>query len=264
MNTIARRVPIRLTPFSIFGLLLAVVGCGTIAVDISTEIVSQQEIKQNIEYVISGPIAALFIEDGEIELGEGVSVADLDAIESAGWDFEMDVITVEDKDALRMRINQTFTGVDAAEQFRLASEALSEEDTSTSLVPVLEITETEDDVVYDLRMTVSTVEQDGAPIDGAAVPTVEPLIIDGTPFPAFPDFSDGLGDFTDALTDSFDDFISVKWTVEMPGHVSESNATSEDDNRLTWDLTLADVSDGGKELFARSEVSKSSGGSCNL
>lgn len=286
MNAISRRIPLRLTPFSVFGLMLAVVGCGTIAVDIRTEILGQQEIKQNIEYVISGPIATLFITDGEVDLGEDANLADLETIETSGWDVQMDVTKVDGEDALRMRVSQTFTGEDAVEQFRLASAALAEEDSSTSMIPFLEITETEDEVTYELRMSVS-VDEEAVPTDvenePEALPTVEPLIINGTPFPDLLDFSgsdtspeldafgseiegaftDGLQDFTDALESSFEDFITMKWTVEMPGHVRESNATDEDGSTLTWDLGFAELSD-GDELFARSVVSKTAGGSCNL
>lgn len=287
MNAISRRIPLRLTPFSIFGLLLAVVGCGSIAVDIRTEIISQQEIKQNIEYVISGPLAELFITDGKIDLDEDVELADLEAIETAGWDVQMEVTQIDGEDALRMRISQTFKGEDAAEQFRLAGAALSEEDSATSMIPFLEITETEDEVIYELRMSIE-VDDEASAGPGAAssdpevIPTLEPLIINGTPFPDLPDFSnsdpvgefgdfgveveraftDGLQDFTDALESSFEDFITMKWTVEMPGHVRESNATDEDGSLLTWNLGFADLSE-GDDLFASSVVSKNAGGSCN-
>lgn len=290
MNAISRRIPLRLTPFSIFGLLLAVVGCGSIAVDIRTEIISQQEIKQNIEYVISGPLAELFITDGKIDLDEGAELADLEAIEASGWDVKMEVTQIDGEDALRMSISQTFEGEDAAEQFRLAGTALSEEDTATSMIPFLEITETEDEVIYELRMSIEVDDEASAATgdvssDPEAIPTLEPLIINGTPFPDLPDFSnsdtvgdlgefgdfgaeiegaftDGLQDFADSIESSFEDFITMMWTVEMPGHVRESNATDEDGGLLTWDLGFADLSE-GDDLFASSVVSKNAGGSCN-
>lgn len=288
MNAILGRIPLRLTPFSILGLMLAVVGCGTIAVDIRTEIISQQEIKQNLEYVISGPLTELFITDGEIDLGEDAELADLEALETAGWDVLMEVTQVEGEDALRVRISQTFTGEDAAEQFRLASVALSEEDTSTSMIPFLDITETEDEIVYELRMSVEVDEGgDSSLTFDEPVEDFEPLVINGTPFPDLPAFSDsdstgdmgefgdfgaeiedaftdGLQDFTDALESSLGDFITMKWTVEMPGHVRDSNATDEDGSELTWNMGISDLSEGGNELFARSVVNKNAAGSCNL
>lgn len=282
MHAITKHVPVRLTPFSVFGLLLAVVGCGTIAVDIRTQIINQQEIRQEIEYVISGPIAELFITDGQIDLGEEASLGDLDAIEAAGWDLDMSVGEVDGEDALVMRLSQTFTGMDAADQFRRASEALAEEDTSTTMMPLLEITETDDEIIYEIRMSVSADEPTDSTNVGFddSVPTVEPLVIDGTPFPGLPDFSgsgdfgdfgdlegaftDGLEDFSDALAESFEDFITVNWMVEIPGEVEDSNATSQDGRQLVWSLTLSDLSEEeDKELFARSVVNKNAGGSCN-
>lgn len=279
MNALSRRIPVRLTPFSILGLMLAIVGCGTIAVDIRTEIISQQEIKQNLEYVISGPLAQLLITDREVDLSGDSELANIETIEAAGWEVQIDVTQVDDEDAIRLRMSQTFKGEDAAEQFRLATAALSEEDTATSMIPFLDITETEDEIVYELRMSVEADEQtDPSSTQG------EPLTIDGTPFPAviyvddtdnaadlseFEDaiegaFTDSLQDFTDSLESSFEDFITVKWTVEMPGHVQDSNATDEDGSLLTWDIGFADLSDGGDELFARSVVNKNASGSCNL
>ncbi len=255
--------------------MIAVVGCGTIAIDVRTQIISQQEIRQNLEYTISGPLATLLITDGEIDLGEENDLADLEAMESIGWDIQMDVVQVEGEDAVRMRMSQTFKGEDAAEQFRLASTALAEQDTSSTMIPLLEITENEDEIIYELRMSVEVDDEAAQP---GFTTEPEPIDIDGTPFPGFdtsdPEFgefgaelenafSDGLQDFTDALEASFEDFITVTWTVEMPGDVSETNATNEDGNTLTWDLGFSELSDGG-ELFARSVVSKHSGGSCNL
>lgn len=266
MRAITDRLPVRLTPFSVFGLLLAVVGCGTIAVDIRTEIISQQEIRQNLEYVISGPIAELLITDGEIDPDADFNTADLEAVESAGWEVFIGVEEVDGEDALVMRMSQTFTGPDAVEQFRMASEAIAEEDTTTTMVPLLEITETEDEVVYSLQMSVSADDQSGSEPVNDPVPTVEPLIIDGTPFPGLPDFSGTGGfddDFADALAESFEDFITLTWTVEMPGNIEESNATTEDGSTLTWELGLGDVSEQDQELFARSVVNKNAGGSCN-
>lgn len=284
MHAISSRIPIRLTPFSIIGLMLAIVGCGSIVIDIRTQIVSQQEITQSLEYTVSGPLAELLITDGEIDLADDAELADLEAMEAAGWDLQMDVIQIDGDDALRMRLSQTFKGEDAAEQFRLASAALSEEDTATSMVPFLEISETENEVVYELRMQIE-VDDAAASTDFETGLDTEPLIIDGTPFPGLPDFgdpdsigdfgdfgselegafSDGLQDFADALKSSFEDFISVKWTVEMPGQVSESNATDEDGNILTWDLGFAELSDDNSEdLFARSVVSKNQADSCNF
>lgn len=269
MNSITRRVPFRLTPFSIIGLLLAIAGCGTITIDIRTDIASRQEITQNLEYVISGPLAALFITDGEIDLGDDAELADLDAINSAGWDFEMDVVEVDGEDAFRMRVSQTFTGEDAAEQFRLASETLAEEDSSTSMIPLLDITETEDEVVYELRMSVSA-DDIGDPSAGFedTLPPDDPLIVDGTPLPGldfgeFDPFTGGLEDFGEALEASFEDMVTLKWTVEMPGDVTETNATSEEGSVLTWDLGFAELSESDSELFAKSVVNKNAGGNCS-
>ena len=259
-----------------FGLLLAIVGCGTITIDIRTEILSRQEITQNIEYVISGPIATLFITDGEVDLGEDSNVADIEALEAADWLLTTEVTKVDGDDALVMRLSQTFKGEDAAEQFRLASETLAEGDTTTSMVPYLDITENEDEIVYSLRMAVSLDEVPEESGSEFPVATLEPLNIDGTPFAGLPDFSDrtptgdlggafsdGLGDFTDALTDSFGDFITMNWTVEMPGQVTESNATTEDGDSLTWELDFTQLSEIDSDLFATSVVNKNSGGSCN-
>ncbi len=261
MKAISRRIPFRLTPFSILGLLIAAVGCGTIAIDIRTEIISQQEIRQELEYTISGPMAAFFITDGEIDFGEGTDLADLEALETSGWDVKMEVVQVDGEDALSMRVSQTFKGEDAAEQFKLASAALSEEDTATSMVPFLNITETESEVIYELRMEIEV--DDEAPSQPVIEPDPE---LDDKVDAAFDGVDAeiiGLEDFTDALESSFEDFISVKWTVEMPGHIRESNATDEDGSVLTWNLGFSELSDGG-ELFARSSVSKNPGGSCNL
>lgn len=276
MKSPTRRSFVRLTPFSMFGLLLAIVGCGTITIDIRTEILSRQEITQNIEYVISGPIATLFITDGEVDLGEESNVADIQALEAAGWVLTTDVKKIDGDDALVMKLSQTFKAEDAAEQFRLASEALAEGDTTTSMIPYLEIAEDEDEIVYSLRMAVSLDEVPEESGSEFPVATIEPLIIDGTPFAGLPDFSDavptdelggafsdGLGDFTDALTDSFGDFITMNWIVEMPGNVTESNATSEDGGRLTWELDFDQLSEIDSDLFATSVVNKNSGGSCN-
>ena len=103
-----------------------------------------------------------------------------------------------------------------------------------------------------------------APAADGVVPTVGPLTIDGTPFPISPDSGDGLQDFSDALAQSFEDFITVSWTVEMPGRVRETNATDEEGSVLTWNLGLSEISEGSDELFARSVVSKNAAGSCNL
>ena len=275
MQLITNRLPVRLTPFSVFGLILAIVGCGTITVDIRTQIISEQEIRQHLEYVISGPLAELLITDGELDPNAEFNTADLAAVESAGWEVEVGVEQVDGEDALVMRMSQTFTGPDATEQFRLASEAVAEEDTTTTMIPILDIIETEDEIVYDLRMSVSADGQQGD--SAAAVPTLEPIIIDGTPFSGLPDFSDsgdfgsfdgafsdGLEDFADALEDSFADFVKLNWSVEMPGSVEESNATSQDGGVLTWELGLGDFSAENDQLFARSVVSKNSGGSCSF
>ncbi len=277
MQAITRRIPLRLTPFSVFGLLLAIAGCGTIAIDIRTEIISQQEIRQHLEYVISGPIAELLITDGELDPNAEFNTADLEAVEAEGWEVEIGVEKIDGEDALVMRMSQTFTGPDAAEQFKRASEALAEEDTTTTMVPILDITESEDEIVYDLRMSVSADDQSESNVPDAPFPTVEPLTIDGTPFAGLPDFSgtgsadpagldgvftDGLEDFTDALADSFADFIKLNWTVEMPGDIQDSNATSQDGRTLTWELGLGDFSEEDGPLFARSVVNKNSGGSC--
>jgi len=295
MNAIKERIPFRLTRISLIGLLIAVAGCGTITVDIHTQIISQQEISQQIEYIIAGPIAQLMITDGEIDLSDGASLGDLEALDAVGWDFQIDVIQVDGDDAVRMRLSQTFTGEDAAEQFRLASEALAEQDSSTSMVPLLEITETEDEIVYDLRMDISVddaaiggngIPSGGDPASGVTASTPEPLIINGTVFPDLPAFQDpdatgdisdfgafadgleasmgdGMQDFADALAASFEDFITIKWSVEMPGEVGETNATTNQDGLLTWELKFSDIAEGNSELFANSTVSKDTGGSCN-
>jgi hypothetical protein len=99
----------------------------------------------------------------------------------------MAVEQIEGDDAMVMRLSQTFIGEDVAEQFHLASEALAEGDTATSVISFLEITENEDEIVYKLSLSVEASEESA---DVVPLPTLEPLIINRTPFPGPPDFSD--------------------------------------------------------------------------
>jgi hypothetical protein len=49
MQTLFNRLPVRLTPISFIGLLLVILACGSITVDVRTDIKNTQEISQEFE-----------------------------------------------------------------------------------------------------------------------------------------------------------------------------------------------------------------------
>jgi hypothetical protein len=256
MQTIIHRFPVRLTPFSIIGLLLLVVACGSITVDVRTDIRSNQEITEEFEYVIAGPIAELFITDGEIDLGDELNAAELEVIREAGWNLEMSVVQVDGADAVNLRLSQSIKGKDALEKFQAAADVLTEGGATGSMVPLLEITETEDEITYRASMSValaSSTAGTGATGSPDVTPTPDPL-------------GQGMIDddsFEDIMNATLQDFITLRRTVNMPGVISESNASSIDGGTLMWELDYADIASADGDLFATSVVNKNAGGNCN-
>ena len=235
--------------------MLAIVACGSITVDVRTDIKSSQEISQEFEYVIAGPIAELLISNGEIDLGDDLNAAELEAMREAGWTLDMSVVQVDGQDAVNLKLSQTFKGEDALEKFRIASDVLAEGGATGSMVPRLEVTETEDEITYRASMSVALkgVAGDTTGGDTDVTPTPDPL-------------GQGMIDenaMEDVLGAMLQDFITLRWTVHLPGVVSESNADSVEAGTFTWELDYAAIEAAEGDLFATTVAKKDAGGSCN-
>jgi hypothetical protein len=239
--------------------MLVTVACGTITLSVETDVRSQQEIFQRLEMTMEGPLAALMIEDGEIDPEATVEFGDTVAMEAAGWIVSFDVVQIDGKDAIRARVDQTFTGESAVEDFQRAVAALDEDEQAGVLVPQLSVAETDDEITYRVAMVVDSSELTDPP-------TPTPVADGSDEFAGFDDFEFDLGlddDFFSALEDEFEDLVTIKWVVRLPGEVTETNGEQQSGGELTWDLSAADLEGGSRELSASSTVSKRSGGSCN-
>jgi hypothetical protein len=173
----------------------------------------------------------------------------------AGWTLNMSVVQVDGDDAVNLKLSQSFKGQDAIEKFMAASDVLAEGGATGSMVPRLEITETEDEVTYRASMSVALNSQSPDPGEGSAdaTPTPDPL-------------GQGMIDenaMDDVLGAMLQDFITLRWTVNMPGVVSESNANTVEAGTFTWELDYAAIEAAKGDLFVTTVAKKDAGGNCN-
>ncbi len=182
-----------------------------------------------------------------IIIGVMVNVGtDIEEPEALGWDVSTTEGEVDGVKSISVNLFGSFTGEDA---LRVASGELGVEDSAIGDLPIVTVTETEDEFLY--RITF------GPTVTNSA--DVEP--VEGDSFGDTGGFDlSGLEDFVAA---SLSELLDFTWTVRFPGELVESNATSTSGNRATWELNFTEVAS-EDELYIVSRVSKNQGGgSCS-
>ncbi len=229
----------RVRPVFALGVVLAAAACGTITIDWETDVGSLEEISHDIRITVAGPIVEL-MEEGE------TTITDIEELEALGWDVSMTEDEIDGVKSITMNVSGGFTGEDA---LRVASGELGVEDSAIGELPIVTVTETEDEFLY--RITFGPTVTDSA--------GVEPVESDSFVEAEGLDLS-GLEDFVAA---SLSELLDFTWTVRFPGKLVESNATSTSGNRATWELNFTEVAS-EDELYIVSRVSKNQGGgSCS-
>ena len=203
---------------------LLAIACGSVLVEINTEVIDENDVRHDLVYEIQGPAAMGM----QIEVGEG-----LDEVPE-GCEVTVSV------DSVRL----TCVGLSQSEARRFMEESPLSSEVSDEEVPFNgEVSKEDKGSHWEYKASLKN------PFYGlneeimAGLTDEENAMLQGV------DLSQGF----DAILK-----LRLKWSVTMPGEVLDSNGDSSEDEVTSFTVTL---DDGREDLFVVSRVDKP--GACN-
>jgi hypothetical protein len=216
-------------------LVLTLFGCGTVAVNVNTDIQSPDDFTHTMEIVLTGFLAEMADE----QMDEQFNAQEL---RDEGWDVTVERLEEGEDKKLVFKASRHFEGEEAAKLTSGEGLQLLQEELGFTL----ETKEFDGGIEYRVALN----PQSGT--EEADQEGDESISFDGEDAVDLGDFSEAFGE---AMLDSF---FQLNWTVSVPGEIVDTNADSYEGNQATWHLKGSDLVQ-AEEMYLVSRVEEGTG-----
>jgi hypothetical protein len=216
------RVPSR-TALSIVALVL-LVGCGTVSIDVKTDVSSSESFTHEIKIVATELMGSAIQES-----------LDLEKLRSEGWTAELQ----RDVERVTITLSRRFEG-EEARQF-LSGETAVEQIKGFAV----QVAEREGQLEYRIAWDLEGLSEETLPTEDGSMGVDETV-----------DTTEGtFAELDEQMMAMMANMFIVNWTLVGPGPIVESNADSFEGNTATWSWNLSDM-ENNTEMFAVSRANK--------